>query len=92
MIYVILLFVLICWVAFTTYEDIKIHGVLSFSILARLLFVVIYVVSGLCHLIFTNNFYRGFFDVSLARVDYMQSNCYSFFVHFLLFSTVRSVC
>lgn len=91
MIYVILLFVLICWVAFTTYEDIKIHGVLSFSILARLLFVVIYVVSGLCHLIFTNNFYRGFFDVSLARVDYNPIVILSLYISYYFLRYGQSV-
>jgi oligosaccharide repeat unit polymerase len=55
------LFLLAVWVCKTTYKYGCNYGFYNYSILIRILFLVVYVLSGLCHLILLKD-ERGFFD------------------------------
>jgi len=52
--------------SFHFYSIVKHTGIFQFRLIGRLVFVVAYIVSGLSHLIYQDNYYRGFFDVGGA--------------------------
>tara|TARA_R110002033_G_scaffold122452_1_gene165075 strand:+ start:4074 stop:5381 length:1308 start_codon:yes stop_codon:yes gene_type:complete len=79
----VLQLVFLIWGAKTIYFYAIEHGYFNFVILTRLLFLIMYVMSGFCHLFFLDD-NRGFFD-SYYHALIFPSDFFNLYATFLLF-------
>ncbi len=83
-----LLFILAFYILKTVFIDGLKYGFINFTILIRVAFLFLYVISGICHLIYVNNYYRGFFDSDYYSLTNEGSlinifACLILYVHYL---------